>query len=660
MQYEDIASLKASKYLLIALALVLILAATGWLLRNSIIQRLTGPVLAQYGLSISDVSLDGLASKNASISYLELEHENGTIIAIDDLTLAIGTSATGAKSYSAENITVELPAAADTETVELARLIEQLLSLPQTLLNTEISVAQLSVAPYPTARDLRWLSTGSQQTFTASSGTIDLSIEIGAGEDSEHTVEVSIRNDDGNVPEMSIMAAIQQLDTGIDLSGSSVLDLIAWTSLAESFSSSSGTAELAFKGHIPFDVSNSASFDAEITPSMPLQLDFAITADDVASVSVRSANTLKLSASYPENQWRLSGENLSLLMSYKQWKDVSINISDLECTNGPTCFTNMRLAMNNADLTIATASRLEISATQDIGFDENGIQMLVRPGADASLSGLVISGTEVAALDALLTSAATLNLTVSGWQLSADALDTSVQSLSLYDDMTFSAPYSIRTLSISDSNQALSMNATFDSPSAKLRRGDQTLTMPELEGIISLQDNEIAIEIVTVGLYHDASIHAQHDVKRETGRISIENGSISFDVQHLSARVSPWTTNLDVSAGTISFDMKFDWMQSDSGWQLDGQTFLELNNLAGAYGDTAFAGLTTKLESSYRTGTGIAVEPAGIEIDLVEVGLPIENISADVTLNPDALSADIENLRMHAFGGVIQAESLPF
>ena len=94
MQYEDIASVKASKYLLITLALVVILAATGWLLRNSIIQRLSGPILAQYGLSISRVSLDALATRNASISFLELEHENGTIIAIEDLILPISTSAT--------------------------------------------------------------------------------------------------------------------------------------------------------------------------------------------------------------------------------------------------------------------------------------------------------------------------------------------------------------------------------------------------------------------------------------------------------------------------------------------------------------------------------------------------------------------------------------
>ena len=314
--------MKAAKYLLITLALVVILATTGWILRNSIIQRLSGPILAQYGLSISDVSLDALATGNASISFLELEHENGTIIAIEDLILPISTSATATKSYSAKNITIELPAPTDTEPVALARLIVQLLSLPQTLTNTEISVAQLNIAPYPTARDLKWISTGDGQTLDTSAGKFQLSIEIVAGEGLEHTVEILIRNDDGNVPDMSIVAAIRKLDTGVELSGSSILDLIAWTSLVESLSASAGTAELIFKGHVPYDVSSRATINADIIPSMPLQLAFSTTADDTASVSVRSANTLKLSASYPESLWRLSGENVSLQMSYRQWKDV--------------------------------------------------------------------------------------------------------------------------------------------------------------------------------------------------------------------------------------------------------------------------------------------------------------------------------------------------
>ena len=81
--------MKTIKYYVIALGIVAILASMSWVLRNSIIQRMSGPILSDYGMAITDVSLDALATENATISYLELEHENGTTIAIENLILPI-------------------------------------------------------------------------------------------------------------------------------------------------------------------------------------------------------------------------------------------------------------------------------------------------------------------------------------------------------------------------------------------------------------------------------------------------------------------------------------------------------------------------------------------------------------------------------------------
>jgi hypothetical protein len=106
--------------------------------------------------------------------------------------------------------------------------------------------------------------------------------------------------------------------------------------------------------------------------------------------------------------------------------------------------------------------------------------------------------------------------------------------------------------------------------------------------------------------------------------------------------------------------VRLKWQQADSGWQLDGESSFNLSELAGVYSDTAFAGLSTKLDSAFGTTAGITVGPAQIQIDLLEVGLPIENITSDYTLRPDALSVDVSNLQMHAFGGVVKADPFTF
>ena len=132
--------MKASKYIAIALGVVAVLLVIGWFLRNAIIQRISNPMLAQYELTVTDVSLDALATSDASISYLEFEHANGTRIAIDDLTLPIVTSTSGFKTFTAEKVTIELPPNENTEAPDLARILNQLLALPLQLSDTEVIV----------------------------------------------------------------------------------------------------------------------------------------------------------------------------------------------------------------------------------------------------------------------------------------------------------------------------------------------------------------------------------------------------------------------------------------------------------------------------------------------------------------------------------------
>jgi len=125
--------MKVTKYLVIALAIVALLASIAWYLRNTIIHRISGPILQEYGLTVTDVSLDALAASNATIGYLELEHDNGTTIAIDELTLSIGKSRTGIRTFTAEKVTIDVSSASDSEPLALAQLIDQMLLLPDSL-----------------------------------------------------------------------------------------------------------------------------------------------------------------------------------------------------------------------------------------------------------------------------------------------------------------------------------------------------------------------------------------------------------------------------------------------------------------------------------------------------------------------------------------------
>jgi len=613
-------------------------------------------MLAEYGMSVTDVSLDALATKNARIGYVELEHTNGTTITIDDLSLPIGRSSAGSKSYSAAKIGIVLPEEAGSEPLALAQLIMQILSLPLALENTEVDVKELSASPYPTIKGLRWASSDSSQSLNLSMYQLDLSMSVVATDELSHEVMASMHNRSGDVVDQLISLVVAPDETGVNMSGKSTVDMAAMAAVTGLLSASSGTASLVFDGHVPHDAGADALFNAVITPTAPIELEVAITPDDLAAVSVRSASPIKLVAMYPENQLSINGRELDLLVSYRQWNDMTVAISEFECSIEPTCFVTMRLAMDNADLTIATATRLELESSQEIIFREDATELQIRPDATLSLSALDASGTDIAGVNARLMSASTIELSDSGWQLTAESVDVDLQSLSLDEDLGFSAPISIAKLFATDTNGIISLSSTVDASYSELYIDERVIAFPGFKGLISLQGDDIQTELTTFGLYSEGSIQAQHDLGKDIGRFVIQDATISFDVLNLSERVTPWTSELDITAGALSFDLQFTWEQAQDGWQLDGIALVELDNLAGAYDDMAFADLRTKLDSRYQSSSGFSVAPSQIEIGLVEVGLPIENISADFVLDPDGLSAEIENLAMNAFGGTIKAD----
>ncbi len=661
--------MKVTKYLAIALAIVAILASIAWFLRGTIIQRISNPILLEYGLEVTDVSLDALATSNATVSYLELEHENGTTIAIDDLTLPIGKSPTGIKTFTAEKVTIVASPASDIEPLAMAQVIGQLLLLPNGLPNTVVDVAQFSMAPYSTVRDLQWVTTETKQTLTASMDSIDLSAEVVRIAHASYEGLVSVRDASGTSGKQSITVSIQQTNTGISLSGASALDLPAWTSILTSISASlgitpasveveTGAAELQFDAEILNDARRTASVNAYITLSTPLQFTYSGTPDVVSSVSIESASPIELKATFPQVQWSINQQQASLRVSYGQWNEIPVSVSNVTCESGPSCFMNIDLAVDAADLSFAKASRLELSAAQDILFHDDGFQVHVHPNAELSLIEVSSPDMELARLNARLMSDATLELADAGWQLVAESIDANIESLSLDDNITFTAPVSLRNIVVSESDQGLAAKVVFDSASSQATWDDSLIALPGFKGDLSLQGADVTIALATVGLHKEkeANIQAQHNLDSNTGQLSIDDAALSFSAQELSDRVSPWPYDWDISAGTFSGELQLNWEKADSDWPLSGQSSIRMTDLAGAYDDTAFAGLSTSLRAVYDTETGFTVEPAKIDVALIEVGLPVENISADYTLNPNELSVAVENLRMTAFGGIMQAD----
>ena len=656
--------MKIRKYSAVALGIVAILLVTAWFLRNSIIQRISNPLLEQYDVKVTDVSLDALATSNASIGYLEVEHVNGTVIEISDLKLSIGTSPNEIKTYSAANISIALPPK-DDEQPDLARMMEQIIELPLRLPNHEVIVDELSIPPYPTMRDLHWQSRDNNQQLTAIVDSTLLTTTIGQIDGANYALDVSIVDTARPAAEQSISVIIKQFDERITLNGTSTIELPLWMALSttlgnDRFDVRAGTATVRFDTEFLHDPVEVPGVSIVFAPTSPIQATYSKSPGDLIAFTLETADRFEIMASVPDLRWSFRQKDASLLLSYQEFTDIQISLANLSCNFTASCESDFKIVMHNAALPFANVERLQFMGAQTLQVREDGTSVLVGQNAALDMKGISDPDLELAGFEARLTSASSLQILDDGWEFTVQSADVIIEDYSVLDGVTFSAPVFLDDVSFSDSNGQVFAKIGVYASSSQLNWNDQIIQLPGFKGGLGRQAGEVSVILETDGLFAEASVEASHNLDSGIGQLSLVNAALSFGSQALSNRVSPWTNNWDLIAGTFATDLQAEWRKQDMEWHFSGQTSIGLGALAGAWNDTAFAGLTTKLDASFDTVAGLTVQPSTLEVAMVDMGLPVENITADYTPHPNELSVDVENLSLSAFGGVITADPFSF
>ncbi len=657
--------MKAWKYIAIALSVVMVLLVVGWFLRNTLIEQISNPLLEEYQLTVTDVSLDALATSDANISYLELQHANGTTISIEDLSLPIRTSRTGFRNYSVGKISIGLSTVASDEPPDFAGLLSQLMTLPQRLPQTIISIGEITAPNYPTIRDTHWRLDENEQELMLHVDTLSLKARLARISDTSYLFGISFADAADASSEQSIVAQVQHGDAGVSLHGTGTVDLRLLSSMIGLFgidaaTVESGLATLIIDGEIGDDPNQIPIVNADITAMTPVRVNLAGMTDAISSVIVESASTTEISATITDLQWSLRQAQMSLRVLDSHGNDFAVSLKNLSCESAPSCSGDISIAAGQLTLPFADVERFQLSATQEIEIGEDSARVLLRPNATLELSGISGPDLEIARLGGRLTSAGEFGLAGTDWQFVAGSLDVGIDDYAVYDGLAISAPLYLDDVSVGQSGGQQSAKAGLYTSASTAFWNGRRIQLPGLRGEIVRDAAEVSVSFETQGLSAEASVEASHNLDNENGQLSLSDAGISFASQQLSARISPWKTGWDISAGTVTIDAQAAWQRVDADWQVTAHTSVRATNLAGAWQETAFTGLTTSIEAEIDTAAGVSVQPSTIEIALVEMGLPIEDITADYVLHPDALSVDVENLRMSAFQGTVWADPFSF
>ena len=145
----------------------------------------------------------------------------------------------------------------------------------------------------------------------------------------------------------------------------------------------------------------------------------------------------------------------SLLISYDQWNEIQVSLTNQSCQSGLSCAGDIGIVMENAALPFANVARLELAATQEVSIRDDGIEVHIQPNAVLGMTNVSDPNLELARFDARLTSEAVFETTDGNWQFKAAALDVGIEGYSVFDNVTFSAPVFLDDVSFSQSDGQL-------------------------------------------------------------------------------------------------------------------------------------------------------------------------------------------------------------
>lgn len=236
---------------------------------------------------------------------------------------------------------------------------------------------------------------------------------------------------------------------------------------------------------------------------------------------------------------------------------------------------------------------------------------------------------------------------------SADALTASSGSARM-PEMEASGSIELMDLSFAIEGESLQSHGKYRSDDLHLQLRDQYGFDTSSNGDFTLAGGSLdGKSELRVGPIH-SRISWQHQLGSGRGRADFELPPTDFN---RDAPLSDTVTGLpaDLVSGSIAAEGRISWPQGgDSGGD---RLWLTLEQVAAVYGDMFAVDISGTIAALQRDGLWITEKPQPMQIDSVDVGLPIDNIRFALSLDPQR-DLNFTNLGAELLGGQLQSSKL--
>lgn len=606
--------LRTLKWTTFVTILVAIIAVVLYLRRDWIVTGAANTLLADLELVVSELQVSSLGVTQSRLDQLVIDGSDGSRYTLSNVLIVYGPAGERIRAVIVDEATVT-PGKGDSRQAGLNDLLQTILELPETIPNSIVRIARLQVSDLPQLESVEWATPNGEQY---------LSVTL-----SEYRLALTARRTANGGHE-------------------ALVDVTAGTQSA-----------LHMKGTLVGEADEfvlAATYDIESMTFLRLLAEFQSLALDVATLDATANGEVHARVADNIIAWRIDAEALTVTMSFAPLNDLPINIDDLVCESGGHCSFVASLsnrALNWGGYTIDAAT---VSLPMDIEFNGGTRSVHVLPAATGSFVG--IRTLDMAAAEVQLTSFSGAELTMGdAWQTTIDELAFEIERFTGAGALVATLPLTVLDLAITESGDRVGGSIALQS-AAKLQWGETELTTPIVDGLFSIEGKQLssALTINDMAGGLAMAVELNRDLATGEGTLVVDDASLQFAQSRLSSLFADWEYPFDVVGGQWRGNLSLEWVSDGDEASYTGVLKNSFSEIAGAYNDIAFTGASSSLNVLLDSAAGISAAPATLSVALVDIGLPIEAISAGYAVDLEHEIVEVANLSGSVLGGKAVAD----
>jgi len=339
--------------------------------------------------------------------------------------------------------------------------------------------------------------------------------------------------------------------------------------------------------------------------------------------------------------------------------------TDIQCQYGSAlvCHSALALTLGASTLRLpgqpeVIAENLQLQWSAQLLLENDELVVTLAAGEWLRVESLVRA--EIHASDVALVASRAGTLS---YDLSTGAVAFEAQQLQLrlprvtIPEFSLATGIILQNLSLKHSPQdGLSGAVHLQSDAINLQRPDTWLPAVAVACELVLEDNrlDVVAQVNSDSGQDLFELTANYQLQSQRGSAHLLAQDISFDNdgKRLSQVFSHWPFDWDIYDGQVSLDARVQWQDGGEATEIQAQFEQSLRGVAGVYQSIGFLGLDSTFSGQFLSPDKLrSTQPIQVSLSSLDVGVPIENITASFTVDTANSQLHVDALQANMLGG---------